>query len=105
MLISTNKDEPYYMLPTNTVLHYQRGYAEGHQLYTIEVFAKGALPANKLPPNAVIESTWVYPIEAEDVSELMHKYPLSKADLVRILKARKMTRDDLAQIIREWKDD
>lgn len=105
MLISTSKGEPYYMIPANTVLRFQQGFAEGHQLYTIEVYVKGKLPADQISPSAPTESTWLYPIGAEDVSTILRQYPLSKDDLVRILKARKMTRDDLAQIVRDWKED
>jgi hypothetical protein len=105
MLISSSKGEPYYMLPANTVLHLQHGFAEGHQLYTIQVFAKGKLPATEISANTPVESTWLYPIDADEVSTILHQYPLPKDDLVRILKAQKMTRDDLAQIVREWKDD
>ena len=105
MLISSSDGEPYYMIPRNTVLQYQKGFAEGHQLYTIEVFFKGALPAEQLSSNATAESTWLYQLDADDVSKVLHQYPLSKEDLVQILKARKMTRDDLAQIVREWKNE
>jgi hypothetical protein len=104
MLIATSKGEPYYMIPAQTVLHYKEGFAEGHQLYTIDVLAKG-LPADQVAAGAPVESTWLYPIDAEDVSKILQQYPLSRDDLVRILKARKMTRDDLAQIVRDWKDD
>lgn len=105
MLISSSKGDSYYMLPTNTVLHFQRGFAEGHQLYTIQVFSKGKLPATQISASASTESTWIYPIDAEDLPKILSQYPLSKNDLIRILKARRMTRDDLAQIVREWKDD
>jgi hypothetical protein len=105
MLISSSKGESYYMLPTNTVLHFQQGFAEGHQLYFIEVFAKGKLPATQISSDVPMESTWIYPIDPEDVSKILSQDPLSKDDLIRILKARRMTRDDLAQIVREWKDD
>lgn len=105
MLISASKGEPYYMIPANTILHYQRGFAEGHQLYTIEVFAKGELTAERVSKDTPVESTWLYRIEAEDVEKILHDYPLSKDDLIRVLKARKMTRDELAQIVREWKEE
>jgi len=105
MLISSNNGEPYYMIPANTVLRFQNGFAEGHQLYTIQVFSKGKLPATQISAETPIESSWLYPIEADDVSTILHQYPLSKDDLIRILKARKMTRDELAQIVRDWKDD
>jgi len=105
MLISSSKGEAYYMIPTKTVLRFQQGFAEGHQLYTIQVFSKGKLPATQIPAEAPVESSWLYPIDADDVATILHQYPLSKDDLIRILKARKMTRDDLAQIVREWKDD
>lgn len=105
MLISTSGGEPYYMVPPNTVLRFKQGFAEGHQRYTIDVFAKGALPADKIPAGSTVESTWLYPIGADDVSKILHQYPLSKDDLKRILKANNMSRDDLAQIVREWKED
>ncbi|UVW28005.1 hypothetical protein [Massilia sp. H6] len=104
MLIATSKGEPYYMIPANTVLHFKEGFAEGHQLYTIEVFYKGQLPAEQMSSSASTESTWLYQLDADDVTKVLNQYPLSKDDLVQILKARKMTRDDLAQIVREWKD-
>jgi hypothetical protein len=105
MLISSSKGEPYYMIPANTVLRFQQGFSEGHQLYTIQVFSKGKLPATQISAETSVESSWLYPIDADDVSKIMHQYPLSKDDLIRILKARKMTRDELAQIVRDWKDD
>lgn len=105
MLIATPKGAPYYMIPAGTALHFQYGFSEGHQLYTIKIFAKGELPATEISADTSVESTWLYPIDADDVPTILHQYPLSKDDLVRILKARKMTRDDLAQIVREWKDD
>lgn len=105
MLISNSNGAPYYMIPADTVLHFEKGFAEGHQLYNIEVFFKGELHAEKLYQDAVTESTWLYQLDADDISKVLHQYPLSKADLVQIMKARKMTRDDLAQIVREWKDD
>ncbi|MFC3469401.1 hypothetical protein ACFOHT_05950 [Massilia oculi] len=104
MLIASGKGEPYYMIPANTVLRFKEGFAEGHELYTIEVFYKGKLPAEQLSSHASSESTWLYQLDADDVSKVLNQYPLSKDDLVEILKARKMTRDDLAQIVREWKD-
>lgn len=104
MLLATPQGEPYYMVPNGTVLHFQKGFAEGHQLYTIEVLAKGKLPAEQISEKEV-EASWLDPIDADDVSRILQQYPLSKDDLVRILKGRKMTRDDLAQIVREWKDD
>lgn len=104
MLIATLKGEPYYMIPTGTVLRFQEGFAEGHQLYTIDVLAKGKLPVERIPEKD-IEASWLDPIDADDVSRILQQYPLSKDDLVRILRGRKMTRDDLAQIVREWKDD
>jgi hypothetical protein len=105
MLISISTGEPFYMIPKNTVLRFQKGYAEGHQLYTIEVFFKGKLPADELPPQAPTESTWLYQLDADDIPKVRQQYPLSKEDLVRIMKAQKITRDDLTQMAREWKDD
>lgn len=104
MLIATPKGAPYYMIPAGTALHFQRGFDEGHQLYTIEVLAKGKLPADRITEKDV-EATWLDPIAADDVSRILQQYPLSKEELIRILKAKKLTRDDLAQIVREWKDD
>ena len=105
MLISSTNGEPYYMIPPNTVLRFQRGFSEGHQLYTIHVFSKGKLPATQISAGTPVESNWLYPIDADDVANILHQYPLSKDDLIRILKARKMTRDELAQIVRDWTDD
>jgi hypothetical protein len=92
------------MVPSGTILRYQTGFAEGHQLYTIDVLAKG-LPADQLVDGSPVESTWLYPVNAEDVSKILKQYPLSKDELVRILKARKVTRADLVQLAREWKND
>lgn len=105
MLISNSSGAPYYMIPANTVLHFEKGFAEGHQLYKIDVFFKGELSADQLPPETASESTWLYSIDADDVQKVLQQYPLSKEDLVQIMKARKMTRDDLAQIVRDWKDE
>jgi hypothetical protein len=105
MLISTAENKTYYMVPPGTVLFHQRGFAEGHQLYTMEVLFKGDLAAEPVPKGNEGEATWLWQIDRRDVSELMKGYPLAKDDLVRILKARKMTREDLAQIVREWKDE
>jgi hypothetical protein len=104
MLIATPKGAPYYMIPPGTVLHFQHGFDEGHQLYTIEIIAMGKLPADQISESDA-EATWLDPIDADDVSRILQQYPLPKDELVRILKAKKMTRDDLAQIVREWKED
>jgi hypothetical protein len=104
MLIATPKGAPYFMIPAGTALHFQQGFDEGHQLYTIEVLAMGKLPADKISEKEV-EATWLDPISADDVPRILEQYPLPKDELVRILKAKKMTRDELAQIVREWKDD
>jgi hypothetical protein len=105
MLISSNGGESYYMIPANSVLHYQRGFSEGHQLYSMEVLVKGELAADRISKDTPTESAWLYRIDADEVAKIMGTYPLSKDDLIRILKARKVTRDELAQIVREWKDD
>lgn len=105
MLIAVSTGAPYYMIPANTVLHFKKGFDEGHELYTIDVFFKGTLPADKLSGSAHTQSTWLYQIDADSVSTVLKQYPLSKDDLVRILKARKMTREELAQIVRDWKDE
>lgn len=102
MRISTTGERPYYLIPASTVLYHQKGFDEGHQLYTIEVLVKGNLEADRLQKNESSEPIWLYPVEADDVAKLMQDYPLTKDDLIRILKARKMTREELAQIVREW---
>ena len=104
MLIATPDGAPYYMIPAGTVLHFQHGFEEGHQLYTIEVLTKGKLPADLISEKE-IEKTWLDPIAPDDIPRILQQYPLPKDELVKILKAKKMTRDDLAQIVREWKDD
>ena len=76
MLIATSTGEPFYMIPKNTVHRFQKGYAEGHQLYTIEVFFKGKLPADELPPQAPTESTWLYQLDADDIPKVRQQYPL-----------------------------
>lgn len=105
MLIATDQDVPYYMVPANTVLYHQKGFEEGHQLYVVEVLIKGDFAADRLAENASVEKTWLFSMNADEVSKVLNEYPLSKDDLVRILKARRMTREDLAQIVREWKDE
>lgn len=105
MLTSSTNGKSYYMIPPNTVLRFQQGFPEGHQLYTIHVFSKGKLPATQISAETPVESTWLYPIDADDASTILHKYPLSKADLIQMLKTRKITRDELAQIARDWTDD
>jgi hypothetical protein len=105
MLISSNRGESYYMIPANTVLHFQRGFSEGHQLYSVEVLVKGELSADRINKDTPTESTWLYRIDADEVAKIMNTYPISKDDLIRILRARKVTRDELAQIVRDWKDE
>ncbi len=104
MLISTDNNKPYYLIPANTILYHQRGFDEGHQLYTIEVLIKGNIEADRLKPSEAGEPIWLYPIEPDDLSKLQREYPVSKDDLIRILKARRVTKEDLAQIVRDWKD-
>lgn len=105
MLISTDKNAPYYMIPAGTVLHFERAFDEGHQLYSMEVFVDGGLPAEKVADPSRSDATWIYPISADGVEKILSNYPLTKDDLVRILKARKITRDELAEIVRNWKED
>lgn len=101
MLISTTKGEPYYILPSSTALSYEAAYAEGHQRYTLSLYAKGKLPLRSVEVGEKVESTWLYPIDKDNVGKLMSEYPLSKDDLAKIVGAHKMTRDEVTQIVRD----
>lgn len=94
------------MLPAGTALYKDESFAEGHTRYIVYVNIKVAFDVKKVEsdkPN-LIEPIRAYPVQRDDVPDLIGQTPISKDDLVRILKARKMTREELAQIVREWRD-
>lgn len=104
LLFATQDGSQHYLLPAGATLFFQKGYDEGHAIYTMEVVFKGKFEAERITDLQQAEPLWVYTIEDKDLKKLVQNYPISKDDLVRILKARKMTRDDLADIVRNWKD-
>lgn len=96
----------FHMLPAGTALYKDYSFPEGHTRYIVYLNIKGSFAAEKVEsdkPN-LIDPIWGYPVQRDDLAELMAGTPISKDDLVRILKARKMTREELAQIVREWRD-
>ena len=106
LLNAEGAQKDFHMLPAGTALYKDESFPEGHTRYIIYVNIKGAFNAEKLEsdkPN-LIDPIWAYPVQRDELSDLLAETPVSKDDLVRILKARKMTREELAQIVREWRD-
>lgn len=96
----------FHMLPPGTPLYKDQSFAEGHTRYIVYVNIKGDIATEKVESEKaqLIDPIWGYPVQREDLLDLMADTPVSKNDLVRILKARKMTREELAQIVRDWQD-
>jgi len=104
LLISTGSQQPYYLLPANTVLYHQESFAEGHARYAIEVIYQANFDGERLKEGEFADPLSLFSMEPEDAGKLLKDYPLSKDDLVRILKARQVTRAELEQMVLEWVD-
>lgn len=103
LLIEGKDQNSFSILPKNTVLYYDKGWAEGHQTYHVYFHFKGKFSESPADAN-VIDPLWLRTVEKDEISKLMSDYPLTREELVSILKARKITRDELAQIVRDWTD-
>lgn len=96
----------FHMLPAGTALYKDQSFAEGHTRYLVYLNIKGDVATEKIEsdkPN-LIDPIWAYPVQCDDLPDLISETPIGKDDLVRILKTRKMTREDLAQIVRDWQE-
>lgn len=101
LLIEGEKQNSYSLLPTGTVLYYDKSWAEGHSTYHIYFHFKGAFNSVPVDGNG-IDPIWLRTIDTHDLSKLMTEYPISKEELTNILKAKRATRQDLVQILRDW---
>lgn len=103
LLIEGEKQNSYSLLPTGTVLYYDKSWAEGHSTYHVYFHFKGEFKSTPTDGNG-IDPIWLRTIDSDELSKLMTEYPVSREELTNILKAKRATKQDLVQILRDWKD-
>jgi hypothetical protein len=103
LLIEGEKQNNYSLLPTGTVLYYDKSWAEGHSTYHVYFHFKGDFKSVPTDGNG-IDPIWLRTIDSDELSKLMTEYPVSKEELTNILKAKRATKQDLVQILRDWTD-
>lgn len=103
LLIEGEKQNSYSLLPTGTVLYYDKSWAEGHSTYHVYFHFKGTFNSVRVDGNG-IDPIWLRTIDSHELSKLMTEYPISKEELTNILKAKRATKQDLVQILRDWTD-
>lgn len=103
-LLIAGEQHHYSILPTGTVLYFDRGWPEGHQTYHVYFDIKGELQTDPADPE-MMSPLWLRTIETDELPKLLNDYPVSKNELVQILKARKVSKSDLVQILRDWSDE
>ena len=103
LLIEGEKQNSYSLLPSGTVLYYDKSWAEGHSTYHVYFHFKGDFKAVPVDGNG-IDPIWLRTIDSDELSKLMTEYPVSREELTNILKAKRATKQDLVQILRDWTD-
>lgn len=103
LLIEGEKQNNYSLLPTGTVLYYDKSWAEGHSTYHVFFHFKGEFKSIPADGNG-IDPIWLRTIDSDELSKLMTEYPVSREELTKILKAKRATKQDLVQILRDWTD-
>lgn len=106
MLIEVGDGNPYYILPSKTVLHHVDDYDEGHSVYKVHFYYKGDPPADEFSADKenLICPLWLGDIDASTLKDMFMRFPLSKEDVQSIIKVNGLTKADLADIIRSLPD-
>jgi hypothetical protein len=90
----------YYFLPQGTTLYYDDSLPEGLDRFYIYVNVEGInLPLQEIPKPNFIAPISAYPIEGEEIIDLLERYPISKDDLEGILKSQSPDKEDLQNLI------
>jgi hypothetical protein len=103
-LLIAGEQKNYSILPSGTVLYFDRAWPEGHQTYHVYFHFKGDFNAGPADAN-MISPLWLRTVDPEELPKLLKDYPITKDELVEILKARKVTKAELVQILRDWPDE
>ena len=103
LLIEGEKQNSYSLLPTGTVLYYDKSWAEGHSTYHVYFHFKGEFKSAPTDGSG-IDPIWLRTVDSDDLPKLLTEYPVSKEELTNILKAKRATKQDLVQILRDWTD-
>jgi hypothetical protein len=103
LIIEGEKQNGYSLLPTGTVLYYDKSWDEGHSTYHVYFHFKGRFKAVPIVGDG-IDPIWLRTIDADELPKLMADYPVSRDELISILKAKRATKQDLVQLLREWND-
>jgi hypothetical protein len=99
-----------YILPSGTVLYYDKSFGEGHSLYWIPFYHKGKIDWEEvhLEPKHqgnLILPLWLYNIDTEQLKDLLKRFPLSKSDIKAANRVNEITKDDLIDIIRSMPEE
>jgi hypothetical protein len=103
LLIQGKTENSYSLLPTGTVLYFDKDWPEGHTTYYVYFNVKSEFKST--PVNSKITSPiWLRNIESDELAKLVSDYPISREELTAILKAKRATKQDIVQILRDWQD-
>jgi len=97
-IASAARDE-WYLLPAGTTLYYDDSMPEGFNRYRIYLNVEGSDLDLAQSDRYYIAPLSAYPIEGEDILNLIRSYPVNKEDLIGLLKATPLTAEDAGEII------
>ena len=103
LIIEGEKQNSYSLLPTGTVLYYDRSWDEGHSTYHVYFHFKGSFKSVETDGTG-IDPIWLRTVDGDELPKLMADYPVSREELISILKAKRATKQDLVRILRDWSD-
>jgi len=104
LLIESEQQKTYSILPAGTVLYLDKSWPEGHQTFHAYFHFKGQFSSTPADPNS-ISPIWLRTVDRDELPKLLNEFPLSKQEIMTILRARSVTKSELTQILRDWPDD
>ena len=101
LLIESERQKTYSLLPAGSVLYLDKSWPEGHQTFHVYFHFKGDFKAVPADPKT-ISPLWLRIVDRKELPKLLNEYPLNKQELTTILRTRGVTKAELTQILREW---
>jgi hypothetical protein len=103
LLIESENQNSYSILPAGAVLYLDKSWPEGHDTYHVYFHFKGDFKAAPVDSN-VIAPLWLRTVDSAELGKIVKDYPLSRDELTALLKAKRVTKQDLAQILNDWEE-
>ena len=106
LMIGGDVNSPPTILPKGTPLYYQKAFSEGFVTYKIYVNVEGVMLDTHEPP----EKFWLnpmtaFPVQDEQLRDLLNTYPLTKDQLASILESGQISKADIRKILAEYSKD